>query len=453
MKKFLSVLLIICSQFIVAEEIELYCSDAQTEDPPFYVSDEYRQGDKIWENLRDIEDHTKVKEYIPRGSIVHAPYELTEVSYAPEHRVPIKVISVPDKKWEDDIKGTNRSGQRRRFRHTALTPKGRERAKEGSVGFLDRRALIPAGKFTFFVKESSPLHKSPGGLDLKQYPLSLLKVGDTYQGQNCCEYTETSEEPNCFFKYTFQVLNNKGEALETVNIDPQRCELLKHIMPVPKKDGMDLSLASILKNLNEEYPGFGIGEGIETPSVNLSGIKYLPDHKHKNGRVARDYMIKIPMDPETREGPYNSLHYHPDDDNNSDAYLKPQSMCAFFEVLKKYNQECGEDAGCQVQFGNMYHHPGWGVHESHGSGECIDIRPQRKGDDDNSGLTYTQTSRYSRDKTKKLVDILKEAGGAPIFFNDTKINGVRWLKGHHNHIHVCFNPARQKVKDACRKGI
>ncbi|MDC1174965.1 hypothetical protein OAT67_06205, partial [Bacteriovoracaceae bacterium] len=258
-----------------------------------------------------------------------------------------------------------------------------------------------------------------------------------------------------FFKYTFQALSKDQVVLEEFNINPLACQLLEHIQPVPKRKEIDSAVLNIMAKLGEEYPGFGIGEGIETDDIKLSGIRYLPEHKGSSiSRIHRDYMVKIPLDPDTDKGPYNSFHYKPDDDNSSDTYLQPESLCAFTEVLKQFNKKC-TGAGCQVQFGNFYHSPSWKTHKTHGSGHCVDIRPQRKNSDLDISLNYntTNTGRYSREKTRDLVDILVKAGGSPIFFNDKKIKGVTPLARHSNHIHVCFKPERQKVKDACRKGL
>lgn len=76
-------------------------------------------------------------------------------------------------------------------------------------------------------------------------------------------------------------------------------------------------------------------------------------------------------------------------------------------------------------------------HGSHRRGVDVDIRPVR---DDGQRMPCTITDpHYSREKTTQLVRVLQ---GQPelqlILFNDTKIEGVRFYEGHHNHLHVRF---------------
>ncbi len=428
------------------------CKESTTDKTPFYISDEYRQGDKIWENFRSIEDHTKKVSYIPRGSIVHAPVELAEASYHPNYRVPVEVLSLPDKKWEDDL--LEESGKRgnRHFRHKALTPKGLPRSQIGDQGFLDRRALIPAGKFTFFVKQGSRLEKTPGGLDLTDFPLVLVKDGDQFAGERCCEY-ELNEEPACYFKYRFAALNESFDPVEYFDLDPLRCGLLEDIMPVPKRSDFDVSVSRILSKMKEEYPGFGILEGVSTENKKLSGLHFLPEYKGSNlNTIHRPYMVKIPLDHETGEGPFNSYHYKPDNIASNDSFLRPKPLCAFMEVMKQFQKECGGGPGCQVQFGNFYHDPDWNVHESHGNGTCVDIRPFRDSSDADARITRS-SGQYNRERTRKFINLLKRAGAWPIFFNDSKIKGSRWLSNHDDHIHACFHHSNKYVKDACNDGL
>lgn len=76
-------------------------------------------------------------------------------------------------------------------------------------------------------------------------------------------------------------------------------------------------------------------------------------------------------------------------------------------------------------------------HESHRRGVDIDIRPQRT-DGARSPVIFTDPA-YSRENTKKVVDELhKDDNLSFIFFNDTKIVGVREWAGHNNHLHVRF---------------
>jgi len=187
----------------------------------------------------------------------------------------------------------------------------------------------------------------------------------------------------------------------------------------------------------------------------IDQLELLPSKQNwRNGKpvVTRQEMIKVKIDDETGEGPFNSFHYRPDDKVSSDLYLKPNSHCAFLRVLEQHNKDC-TSMGCQVQFGDMYHSDSWGVHQGHDSGECIDIRPLRKMDDGNSGLTYRH-GRYDREKTKAFITLLKKAGARFTIFNDKQITGLsRDASVHDDHIHVCFGENREKVQTTCQQGF
>lgn len=436
----------------LAKKTHTTCSESTTKRVPFYISDEYKQGDKIWENFRSIEDHTKKVSYIPRGSIVHSPIELSEISYHPDYRVPIEVLSIPDEKWENDLREDNGRRKNRHFRGAALTPDGLPRTQEGDQGYLARNSLIPAGRFTFFVKKGSRLEKTPSGRDLADFPLTLVKNGDNFEGQRCCLY-ELEEEPSCFFKYRFAALDESFDVLEVFDLDPLRCNLVNDIQPVPKRSDFDVSVDRILRRMREEYPGFGINDGIETDEKNLSGIHFLQEYKNGNlSTTERPYMIKIPIDHETKEGPFNSYHYKPDNIASNDVFLRPRSLCALTAVMQEFHKSCGDSPGCQVQFGNFYHDPAWDVHASHGDGTCVDIRPFRKSSDADTRITRNYR-QYSRSRTKDFINLLRKAGADPVFFNDSKIKGSRWLSNHDDHIHVCFHPNNRNVKKACNDGL
>ena len=105
----------------------------------------------------------------------------------------------------------------------------------------------------------------------------------------------------------------------------------------------------------------------------------------------------------------------------------------------------------------MYHADSWKVHTGHDSGECVDIRPFRKNDNNNEGLVYSNNkfSRYDREKTKKFIGLLKKAGARTTIFNDRKIKGLsRDSSGVHNdHIHVCFGENKSAVQKTCKNGL
>lgn len=77
-------------------------------------------------------------------------------------------------------------------------------------------------------------------------------------------------------------------------------------------------------------------------------------------------------------------------------------------------------------------------HDSHRSGLEVDIRPMRK-DGEHTGCRY-QDPAYDREATEKLIDLFRAMAPGPllIYFNDSKIAGVRPLAKHDNHFHVQF---------------
>lgn len=452
----------------------LVCEDAETSNPPFYISDEHAQGNKIWENFRNL-DTGNAEGYIPRGSLVFADPELSERFYSTDYRVPVKVIQV-NNETQDEIR--NATGPVRKIAPIALTPRNLPLVEKGQQGFLDRRAMQPAGKYTFFVKQDSPLYKTWGNNSANaNLPLSLKVEDGKYQGKECCLMMDQStEEPLCDFRYTFQILdenlNVKNEFLADMNSCP---EIMESVFPVqnfqslgrPSSGNRNESRAvsgavnQMLLRLEERYPGFGIGGGWSGTDESIgeelefSGLRFLPEWRNKSATQShRDYMMRIPIDHETKRGPYNSIHYNPDDTMDNDTFLEPVPMCAFMEFLKKFEKDCGSGPECRVQFGNMYHHRSWKTHKEHGSGYCLDLRPQRT-DYNNieNGLVYGW-GNYKRAQTQQMVDVLREAGATKIIFNDPKIRNVSsGSSTHDNHLHVCFNPANKKVQDVCNKGL
>lgn len=76
-------------------------------------------------------------------------------------------------------------------------------------------------------------------------------------------------------------------------------------------------------------------------------------------------------------------------------------------------------------------------HGSHKRGVDVDIRPIRA-DGRRSPCTITDPN-YSHEKTKLLVEALHSLPNLKlILFNDSKMKGVRFYEGHHNHLHVRF---------------
>ncbi|MFO0947894.1 MAG: penicillin-insensitive murein endopeptidase [Planctomycetota bacterium] len=75
-------------------------------------------------------------------------------------------------------------------------------------------------------------------------------------------------------------------------------------------------------------------------------------------------------------------------------------------------------------------------HASHRRGRHVDIRPMRK-DGRTEPISIDNKEQYDHRRTCLLVDsLLAHKNVSAILFNDIDIRGVRWWKGHNNHLHV-----------------
>ncbi|MFN3455464.1 MAG: hypothetical protein ACK41T_10935 [Pseudobdellovibrio sp.] len=155
-----------------------------------------------------------------------------------------------------------------------------------------------------------------------------------------------------------------------------------------------------------------------------------------------------------------SNRYNPDslNDLTVDTYAAPHTACAMVAMVQEWKKtHCpNNDDGCRFSWGDISHRtkPRWDGHNSHTDGECIDIRPMRKGSFSNLGLTWKQ-SQYDQDTTKKFIEFAKGLGATEIYFNDPKVIndsslGVKHIGGHDNHVHLCFRK-NDKVKKTCNE--
>ena len=422
---------------------QVVCESGEISDPPFFVSDEYRQGDRLYENLRNVEDQGKIDTYLPRETLVKIEPELFSYSDSPSYRVPIKVLSTPSQKREDSAIGVAGRGQRKRFAATMRGTTGLKRAKKGSVGFIHKKSLRKVAKYVFVLQENAPLFKTPGNIDPYSVALSLAMEDGKFQVERCCY----SDKELCFDKYKVDLLDKDGEKVASKFINIGECGIFDHVHPLERN--MMSKVLPILEKVRHQvgFKGYSIGD-----------LEILSPHQNwKNGKPvkARPALVKFPLSSKGL-GPFNTYHYKPDDKKNSDAYLLPGTQCAFLKSLEKFQDKCDSDnPGCLVEIGNMYHHKSWNTHLSHWSGKCIDIRPLKtdKLEDYSNGLTF-RSRAYSRKRTTDLINELFDAGAYVVFFNDRKIKAKKRIsydskKIHDNHIHVCFNPAHKTTKAAC----
>lgn len=192
-----------------------------------------------------------------------------------------------------------------------------------------------------------------------------------------------------------------------------------------------------------------------------------PSYKSPHYPKGRDGMIQFPFSGrQGKAGPCGSARYNPDEllyrgqPRGVDTYIQPATACAFTAALQEWKKNFCPDStqGCRLAWGDISHKTKaqWDGHKTHNKGHCIDIRPARKGAFADAGFTYRNRSVYSAERTKKMIEVLKQFGGTGVrngespYFNDTSC-GTSARGGHDNHIHVCFNPDNPKVTQACNE--
>ena len=149
-------------------------------------------------------------------------------------------------------------------------------------------------------------------------------------------------------------------------------------------------------------------------------------------------------------GPCGSFHYSPDQNRKGeimDNWTSPAAACTFMSVLQDWKKRCPDSqAGCRVAWGDISHKEArmFNGHHTHTEGNCIDIRPMRRGGFDNAPLYYPESDRNT---TKEFVKMLYKNGASVIYYNDPKA-GATPMSGHSNHVHVCF-PSSKKTREVC----
>ena len=448
-----------------------------TDKDPFFVSatDGAGMEDKEWENFRNFADYSHVLYYLPRMAIVR-PLDDAEVikrkeessmdTFPPDHYVPVKVMSIRDPKAFEVMKTNRRLARRadpKSPRNSKYPNKKLSSASIGDVGLVWGKSLRPAKDFNFVVTKDTAFLKMPKALtdSLAGKTVRLATKDGKYRTRICCEPTNAE---SCITNYIFQVLKDDPVAKESDRIverelamTPQWCEpILNALNPVTKAHTD--AIRSILNQMEAQDPTKGIRDLEFFDSEGL--VKVPVDYK--------DLLVidtPGPGEVTVQMGPgKNALHYTPDDAHSGDAYNDPVAVCTFLQVTKKWEKICPPGTpGCTLQWGNAYHPPNWGIHGTHGSKSCFDIRPMRR-QDDVGGVYCRRDSNYDREKTAKLIALLNQAGGVGIlndgsyselFFDDSKIEGRRTVSNsdHCDHIHVCFPADVPAVNNACNKGL
>ena len=116
-----------------------------------------------------------------------------------------------------------------------------------------------------------------------------------------------------------------------------------------------------------------------------------------------------------------------------------QTIKAWFTIAA--NWFVAHPSGPRIGIGDLSFRCGGKMppHVSHDKGKDADIRLMRN-DGKEQNTEYTSSS-YSQSLTQELVNLIRANPVARvqyIFFNDPGVTGVKYWKGHHNHLHVRF---------------
>jgi hypothetical protein len=208
----------------------------------------------------------------------------------------------------------------------------------------------------------------------------------------------------------------------------------------------------------------GIGSAIgdeKSQGPFIEGLRSMMKSRKARPRglaTSRRGLVQMPL--RGNRGPcgsffYNASPHHIKNENR--VYANPLTACVLTSVMQEWKKNIcpSHQAGCRFSFGDISHptDPSFmRKHSTHTDGHCVDIRPPRKGEFENSGMSY-RWGGYDRGMMRKLAALVKKSGGTNIYFNDPAIRnefkGVRRAGGHDNHIHVCFkdNPATRNTCD------
>jgi hypothetical protein len=405
------------------------CSASFSSESPFMISSATGQGNKIYENLRSLDNRRQKSAYIPNESIVK---NLTTEGFKKSGKYqPIEILNLAPMRRERNMnykpQVTRRNGRkivRDYFSNMGPRNSGLDRAKEGEQHFIFDKSIVPAKDYAFVLRDKSYLSVGQDDGDL-----IVLKPSVNSNGLY---------KKDCEGRYFFNVVIKK--ATEDIKADPV-------LIDMKNQEGLDLVRQFIALPGSTAKTLIRIFQYIQ---MDTDFVDYTPGDLEYLHTLKT---MKFPVDQTTQEAPFNSYYYNPDYVSNDDIFSRLISACTMLSILKTYDEKHGDGIN-GVALGDMMHPKSWKDHSSHGPGYCIDIRPVR-----NDGA-YLSTrygeAEYSRDKTTKLIRLLKQAGGSNIYFNDPKVQRelryVKTVKGHNDHIHVCFD-STPRTRKACYEGL
>lgn len=415
------------------------CTEEVTKKEPFMVTDANGMGWKSYENFRSKDNYRKKENIIPRRSIVRIKKGSEEYAASPDSYIPVEVIGVADTDFHDMKLAQSRlksASAFHKYQKLAKTNLGRK-------GFIYNKSLKKADEYTYVLKEDSPILDDNGlsGMGIVALKPVKSKTGE-YIMDKCCKqndysisyFPQNSEPVKCTTNYRFKLIYADKTEGQEINIDVNACNIADSLIPFQNKDISAMMNFLTLANKSET-------------NFNTSKLEFIDERG----------LVKIPVDYDKTDGqgvmgPFSSYHYTLDDKGASDIYAKPLTSCVFMKVLAEQEKSC-QGAGCQIQFGDIFHEDEWGAHKEHDSGECIDIRPMKKSDS-KTAITYGH-SNYDREKTKNFINLLFKAGATKIIFDDPKVKNTLKTNNnsHNNHIHVCFDPKSKAVQKTCYQGL
>lgn len=434
--------------------------------PPFSISDSFgndgtfpvsgQRYEHNWDNFRQMEDSAGVIGFIPQRSIVrlinpeHKGY-VEDASKKMDARVrsgkvirlPVEIVSVPKN-------GGRQFVNRYKTELKKILKSDGSIVKEKMVGRIDSRSLQPAGKFTYLITKPTFLTQL-AGLDATEAgrakAVELVTQGDgsdiKYEARKCCL---VGRDPKCVFRYRWRVLDDRLKEMSKFEVNPfsdkaDECGIMDNLRPLDKTQAQPI--LEILKAAQSTKPGATIDD---LEFIDSMGLVRFPWEYNKDGD---DIAI---------EGPYNSSHYAPDGGQAMyDSFINATTGCAFTNVLREWNRKYPSSKD-EIQVGNMWHPKSWGTHKSHeqarghgAQGTCLDIRPLST--NSRRGGLNVNSGNYSRARSREFIQLMRKAGADPVYLNDSKIPESSFMKGHSDHIHVCFNPSKKAVQNACQNGL
>lgn len=158
---------------------------------------------------------------------------------------------------------------------------------------------------------------------------------------------------------------------------------------------------------------------------------------------------------DSRMAPLQTVHYNvmPRWLGRNQNCGRPASLCAFLKVADIFQRIC-RGPGCRVQFGDFYSPLQHGIHSTHWNGECVDVMPFRKNDDNLIGFkinTADGKARYSPQRTQDFIALARAMGAEMIIFADVAMApDIKDPKNHADHIHLCFPENSRLVQAACQ---